>query len=121
MLELLDSFSGLRSVFYEIEHSRRAENVQENIADENYANQKATSAPLESSYALFRTTISQATAYMLDRHYSLYLPITDRRKVIKTEDRDREIRARYAAGANIKQLAEIYGLTDKRIYQIVRA
>jgi hypothetical protein len=78
-------------------------------------------SPPEGLYALFGTLVSQAIAFALERHYASYTPIKNWRHFATNAERDREIRTRYAKGESIHDLAEVYGLSEKRIYQIVKS
>lgn len=115
------TFLVLRSALYEIESFQQAEGRSENQSGENGTKPKATSAPPAGLYALFVTDLSQAIDALLQQHYKLFPPITDRRKLRRTAERDKAIRAKFTAGITLQTLSKDFGLSVKRIYQIVKS
>lgn len=68
-------------------------------------------------YAELRTLLGQAAAEALCREFggqSVYIPRPDHLNA-----RDARIRAMYGAGVNIRDIAEAYGLSPRRVYQVL--
>jgi hypothetical protein len=49
-----------------------------------------------------------------------FFPVTDRRKISRTAERDAQIRSEYSLGVSVSALAVRFHLSSKRIYQLVR-
>ncbi|HVO43439.1 MAG TPA: hypothetical protein VMT34_12490 [Aggregatilineales bacterium] len=67
-----------------------------------------------------RSNTSSAAAILLSRLYdSIPRPKPQNYKVRRLADRNQEIRARFAEGADTIELANNYGISRKRVYQIL--
>ena len=70
----------------------------------------------------FAFTLEDAVRLILDQLYQgVPLPPTPQTDSTKTKSgRNTEIRARYAAGETVPELAEAYGISHQRIHQILQ-
>ena len=67
-----------------------------------------------------RSTTSSAAAILLSQLYDgLPRPKPQNYKVRRLGDRNQEIRSRFAQGTDTIQLAKEYGISRKRVYQIL--
>ena len=67
-----------------------------------------------------RSTTSDAAAILLSQLYDgIPHPKPQNYKVRRLADRNQEIRARVADGADTVELAKEYGISRKRVYQIL--